>query len=61
MGLEPTTSSLGSWHSTTELLPLLGVLLHPFRLRSASRFHLYKSIYRIPHPGGWDYSPVETA
>jgi hypothetical protein len=22
MGLEPTTSSLGSWHSTTELLPL---------------------------------------
>jgi hypothetical protein len=21
MGLEPTTSSLGSWHSTTELLP----------------------------------------
>ena len=23
MGLEPTTSSLGSWHSTTELLPLV--------------------------------------
>ncbi len=22
MGFEPTTSSLGSWHSTTELLPL---------------------------------------
>ena len=22
-GLEPATSSLGSWHSTTELLPLL--------------------------------------
>src|SRR5258708_13799039 len=22
MGLEPTTSSLGSWHSTAELLPL---------------------------------------
>ena len=22
MGLEPTTFSLGSWHSTTELLPL---------------------------------------
>jgi hypothetical protein len=21
-GLEPATSSLGSWHSTTELLPL---------------------------------------
>ena len=21
MGFEPTTSSLGSWHSTTELLP----------------------------------------
>ncbi len=23
MGLEPTTSSLGSWHSTAELRPLL--------------------------------------
>jgi hypothetical protein len=23
-GLEPATSSLGSWHSTTELLPLTG-------------------------------------
>jgi hypothetical protein len=22
-GIEPVTSSLGSWHSTTELLPLL--------------------------------------
>jgi hypothetical protein len=24
-GVEPATSSLGSWHSTTELLPLFGV------------------------------------
>ena len=23
-GIEPATSSLGSWHSTTELLPLTG-------------------------------------
>ena len=28
MGFEPTTSSLGSWHSTTELRPpLVGLLL----------------------------------
>ena len=27
-GLEPATSSLGSWHSTTELLPLLGARIH---------------------------------
>ena len=25
-GLEPATSSLGSWHSTTELLPLAFVI-----------------------------------
>jgi hypothetical protein len=27
-GLEPATSSLGSWHSTTELLPLLNSRQH---------------------------------
>ena len=27
-GLEPATSSLGSWHSTTELLPLLLFSFH---------------------------------
>ena len=32
MGFEPTTSSLGSWHSTTELLPLSRL--------SRSGFHL---------------------
>ena len=28
MGFEPTTSSLGSWHSTTELLPLVSYVKH---------------------------------
>ena len=27
-GLEPATSSLGSWHSTTELLPLSTLYKH---------------------------------
>ena len=27
-GVEPATSSLGSWHSTTELLPRFGVLFY---------------------------------
>ncbi len=34
-GLEPATSSLGSWHSTTELLPLL----HFRRDCSATLYH----------------------
>ena len=33
MGLEPTTSSLGSWHSTTELLPLSWLLLRINKIR----------------------------
>ncbi len=36
-GVEPATSSLGSWHSTTELLPPVGfsaICLTPNRLRS---------------------------
>jgi hypothetical protein len=32
-GLEPATSSLGSWHSTTELLPLYTRSIH-YLLRS---------------------------
>ena len=38
-GLEPATSSLGSWHSTTELLPLvcgISYLTHPAGLRPES-------------------------
>jgi hypothetical protein len=38
-GLEPATSSLGSWHSTTELLPQL-----PLKFRSEPK---YKEILSI--------------
>jgi hypothetical protein len=31
-GVEPATSSLGSWHSTTELLPLSGSSVPDFGL-----------------------------
>ena len=30
-GVEPATSSLGSWHSTTELLPLNGFFGRGYR------------------------------
>ena len=46
-GLEPATSSLGSWHSTTELLPpVCGIsyLTHPAGLRPES----CESIASIP-------------
>jgi hypothetical protein len=33
-GFEPATSSLGSWHSTTELLPLAFFYLPVFKGRS---------------------------
>ena len=36
-GLEPATSSLGSWHSTTELLPLSSVFRY-LTVRKSSRF-----------------------
>ncbi len=32
-GLEPATSSLGSWHSTTELLPLANVQINDITTR----------------------------
>src|SRR5882724_5542120 len=45
-GVEPATSSLGSWHSTTELLPLAFVFNNFWRLlrilnskRTASSFY----------------------
>ena len=38
-GLEPATSSLGSWHSTAELLPLVG--------RSVT-YNKYKSLAYLP-------------
>ena len=52
MGLEPTTSSLGSWHSTTELLPLLRVtsvyLNPPCALRMGAAA-VYSSIPKSLH------------
>jgi hypothetical protein len=36
MGFEPTTSSLGSWHSTTELLPLVFVSLQLLETKGLS-------------------------
>jgi hypothetical protein len=35
-GLEPATSSLGSWHSTTELLPL-AFIFNDFHYHVSSR------------------------
>ena len=37
-GLEPATSSLGSWHSTTELLPLACVFRYLTVQQGLSRF-----------------------
>ena len=41
MGFEPTTSSLGSWHSTTELLPLSA---HHFSTNSPNRHQPCRTI-----------------
>jgi hypothetical protein len=42
-GLEPATSSLGSWHSTTELLPL-AIVLNYLSEREGLNGQSYKSI-----------------
>ena len=41
-GLEPATSSLGSWHSTTELLP------HSSDFTISSRCLFVDTVYKIP-------------
>ena len=46
-GVEPATSSLGSWHSTTELLPLVAVLR--ISKRSCSSHAVYLRTYRNSH------------
>ena len=44
MGFEPTTSSLGSWHSTTELLP-------PFdRSISRRQRQIFQRLKPVPNP-----------
>ena len=56
MGLEPTTSSLGSWHSTTELLPLvcgISYLTHPAGLRPES----CESIASMPSAQTYPFRP----
>lgn len=52
MGLEPTTSSLGSWHSTTELLPLAWLLLSINKTRELGNRGLREGgRRRLPEPG----------
>jgi hypothetical protein len=52
MGLEPTTSSLGSWHSTTELLPLAWLLLSINKIRELGNRGLREGVRRwILKPG----------
>ena len=51
-GVEPATSSLGSWHSTTELLPLrrdTSVYLNPPRGRLTEAAAVYRSIPKSLH------------
>jgi hypothetical protein len=49
-GLEPATSSLGSWHSTTELLPLAFescILLIPNHLHETAQVSKVSEIHQI--------------
>ena len=48
MGLEPTTSSLGSWHSTTELLPLAFVFNHIHKQFSSHTLNAHYCITSDP-------------
>jgi hypothetical protein len=43
-GLEPVTSSLGSWHSTTELLPPGGERLGFHFIRSARDWNYFFAV-----------------
>jgi hypothetical protein len=52
-GLEPATSSLGSWHSTTELLPLESVFNYlaeskDFKPIDATVYSVY-AVHPLPH------------
>ena len=49
-GVEPATSSLGSWHSTTELLPPVDDLgAHLIRKHFSSEVAVYPVLYRPPN------------
>src|ERR1035437_9601598 len=51
-GFEPATSSLGSWHSTTELLPRSCIFRYLTVLQGFSRFP-GQSIVSAIHPEPW--------
>jgi hypothetical protein len=49
-GVEPATSSLGSWHSTTELLPPFGIYLHLPHYKPLTLLeHCLYSLYCLSH------------
>src|ERR1700722_11606756 len=52
-GVEPATSSLGSWHSTTELRPLSGVELSSSDAANASLAAIYLTFPMAFRPSGF--------
>ena len=56
-GFEPATSSLGSWHSTTELLPLESVFATWLKLKDLTTVVPVYTVHSLPHV----WTPKRTA